>query len=237
MTLRRFAFGLTLLVAGCQSLFEEPRLATVSGNPFGAPSQTRAAKVSYQPADEALSIRVDAVGRRLLQANPESGLNPRTTFFATIGNAARPEVFHMGSGVVYVTDSLVRRCPTDAELAAVLSLELGKMVARREAAATPEMRNPDRLPPIQTPIGNAGQFTNPDLVSHVELAKYEKERPRKQKDVPRPHPESLARGYLEKAGFLAADLETVQPLLQEAQNHATLERQFKGIVSADSWTR
>jgi hypothetical protein len=225
------------LLAGCQTLFEEPELATVSSNPFNVPAETRAAKVSYEPADEAISIRVDAVGRQLLAANPQMGLDRRATFFATIGNVARPEVFHMGTNVVYVTDGLVRRCPTDAELAAVLALELGKMVARREAGARPETRNPERLPPIQVPIGNAAHATSPDLVPQVELAKYEKAHPRVRKDLPRPHPDALARVCLENAGFLAADLEAVQPLLQEAQNHATLEQRFKGLAPPSGWTR
>ena len=69
----------------------------------------------------------------------------------------------------------------------------------------------------------------------VELAKYEKAHTRTPKTLPRPHPEALARGYLESAGFLAADLDSVQPLLQEAQNHVTLERQLKGLNPRSGW--
>lgn len=222
-----------ILATGCHSLFEQPKLATVSANPFGLQAESRAAKINYEQADEAVCMRVDAVGRKLLHANPQMGLNPKATFFATIGKSPHPEVFHIGTHMVYVTDGLVQRCSSDPELAAVLALELGKIVAKREAAASPDMRNPDRLRPIQVPIGNAGQITNPDLVSQVELAKHEKERPKSQKSLPRPHPEALARGYLENAGFLAADLDSVQPLLQEAQNGTTLERQFKGLNPAN----
>lgn len=227
--------ALLIAVVGCLplQLFDEPKTATVSSNPFGLQAHDRSAKVNYQPADEAMATRVDAVARKLLADNPQIGL--RATLFATIGNAPQPEIFHTGPHMVYVTDGLVRRCASDAELAAALAVELSKIVAEREAGASPDMRSPDRLPPIQVPVGNAGQITNPDLVHEVELAKFEKERPRTRRPLPRPDPQQLARGYLEKAGFQSADLDAAQPLLRAAQNNITLERQFKGIA-AGAWT-
>src|SRR5262249_39695897 len=75
--------------------------------------------------------RVDAGGRQLLAANPQVGAKP---LFHTIG-APQPEVFHRGTSDVWVTEGLVRQCATDGQLAALLCLELGKMVAEREAAA------------------------------------------------------------------------------------------------------
>src|SRR5262245_17457014 len=157
MAARRWYLGIVCCWAGCQplQLFEEPKIATVSSNPFGLQAENRAAKISYQPADEALATRVDSVGRKLIAANPQIGL--KSTLFATIGKAAQPEIFHVGPNMVYVTEGLVKRCPTDAELAGVLALELGKIVADREVAASPEMRNPERLAPIQVPIGNSVQ--------------------------------------------------------------------------------
>jgi hypothetical protein len=206
----------------------------VSSNPFGLQESRRTAKVNYQPADEALALKVDSVGRNLLAANPQLGL--KTTLFATIGNAPQPEIFHTEGGRVWVTEGLVQRCATEGELAALLALELGKIVADREAAASPQMRDPERLPPIQVPIGNAGQITNADLVHEVELAKFEKQRPKRQRTLPRPDPQQLARGYLEKAGYQTADLDSVQPHLQAAQQNMTLERQFKGTLLPNAWT-
>lgn len=236
MTLSRWSFGFACLLAGCQpvQLFQEPKTATVSSNPFGLQETRRSAKVSYQPADEALATKVDGIGRKLLAANPQLGL--KTTLFATIGNAPQPEIFHTSAGMVYVTEGLVTRCAAEGELAALLALELGKIVADREASASPQMRDPERLPPIQVPIGNSGQVTNPDLVHQVELAKFEKQRPRRQRTLPRPDPQQLARGYLEKAGYQTADLDSVQPLLQAAQQNMTLERQFKGMLLPNAWT-
>jgi hypothetical protein len=236
MAARRWLLCIVCCWAGCQplQLFEEPKIATVSSNPFGLQAENRAAKISYQPADEALATRVDSVGRKLLAANPQIGL--KSTLFATIGKAAQPEIFHVGANMVYVTEGLVKRCPTDAELAGVLALELGKIVAEREVAASPEMRNPDRLAPIQVPIGNSVQSAGSDLTYQAELARFEKERPRRRNNLPRPDPDRLARGYLDQAGFQSSDLDAVQPLLRAAQSNATLERQFKGTVSPGAWT-
>ena len=236
MAPRRWFLGVACCWAGCQplQLFEEPKIATVSSNPFGLQAETRAAKVDFQPADEALAVRVDSAGSKLVAANPQIGL--RTTRFATIGKAPQSEVFHVGANMVFVTEGLAKRCSTEAELAAVLALELGKIVAEREAAASPEMRNPERLAPLQVPIGNAGQFTNPDLTYQAELAKFENERPKRRTNLTRPDPDRLARGYLDQAGFQAGDLDAVLPLLRAAQNNTTLERQFKGTISPGAWT-
>lgn len=234
MAVSRWSFGVVCLLAGCQHLFQEPQTATVSSNPFGLQETRRAAKVSYQPADEALALKVDSVGRKLLAANPELGL--KRTLFAVIGNAPQPEIFHTDGDRVWVTEGLVKRCAAEGELAALLALELGKIIADREAAASPQMRDPERLPPIQVPIGNAGQVTNADLVHQVELAKFEKQRPKRQRTLPRPDPNQLARGYLEKAGYQITDLDSVQPLVQAAQQNMALERQFKGMLVPNAWT-
>ena len=235
LLVRRSCVALVLGVVGCQplQLFEEPKTATVSSNPFGLQADMRSAKTAYQPADETMATRVYGIGRNLIAANPHLGL--QSTSFATAGNAPQPEVFHTGPHMIWVTEGLVKRCGNDAELAAVLAVELGKIVAEREAAASPDMRSPERLPPIQVAVGNAGHFTNPDLVHEVELAKFEKERPRNRKPLPRPDPNQLARGYLEKAGYQPSDLDAAQPLLRAAQNHITLERQFKGTTTG-AWT-
>jgi len=227
--------GLLFALAGCLplQLADEPKTATVSSNPFGLQAPHRSVKVAYQPADEAMATRVDGIARKLLAENPQIGL--RSTLFATIGGAPQPEIFHTGPHMVYVTDGLVRRCASDAELAAALALELGKIVSEREAGASPDMRSPDRLPPMPVPVGKSGQFTSPDLIQEAELAKFENERPRTRRPLPRPDPQHLARGYLEKSGYQSSDLDAIQPLLRAAENNITLERQFKGMA-AGGWT-
>ena len=234
--MRSWRLSAVCLLGGClpMQLTQEPKTATVSSNPFNLQAESRGGKASYQPADESMATYVDGVARKVLAANPQTGL--KTTLFATIGNTPQPEIFHTGPNMVYVTDGLVRKCASEGELAALLALELGKIVSEREAVASPQMRDPDRLPPIQVTIGNAGQFTNPDLVHQVELAKYEKERPKARRALARPDPNQLARGYLEKAGYQTGDLDSVQPLLQAAQSNITLERQFKGVIAPNVWT-
>jgi hypothetical protein len=221
------------ILAGCQS-FQEPKTAIVSSNPFGIQADNKIGKANYQQADEGIATRVDAAGRKLLAANPETGLQ-RSLYFAAIGNAPQPEIFHVGQNMVFVTDSLVTRCQSEAELAALLALELGKIISEREAAVLPEARNSERLPPIQVSIGNATQGTDFDRVRDAELARFEKERPRNGKRLPRPDPEQLARGYLQRAGYQSGDFDAALPLMRATQNNATLERQFKG-VTATGWS-
>src|SRR5207237_1039878 len=98
------------------------------------------------------AARVDIVGRRIIAANPQVGAKP---MFATIG-APEPEIFHRGTSDVYVTEGLVKQCSTDGQLAAILCSELGKVVAEREALSPPRTRRPERTPPADVPIGNAG---------------------------------------------------------------------------------
>src|SRR4051812_17171997 len=70
------------------------------------------------PASTEAAARVDAIGRRILAANPEVGARP---LFRTVGSP-QPEVFHRGTTDVFVTEGLVKQCPTDGQLAAILCL-------------------------------------------------------------------------------------------------------------------
>src|SRR4051812_40533163 len=137
------ALGLALvLLGGCLplDLFKDgPALDQVPSEPFPAPAAaTRRAKVNYAPAAQDAAMRVDAAGRKLLAANESLGVQP---LFATIG-ASDPEVFHLDGSMIYVTEGLVRQCRSDAELSAVLALELGRLVGEREANTRREVRDP-----------------------------------------------------------------------------------------------
>jgi hypothetical protein len=212
---------------------DNPGTALVPTSPFGnppAPPHT-VTKVSFGPASREMALRVDRVGREVLAANPQIGFRP---LFATIG-APQPELFHQGTDVVHITEGLAKQCQNDGQLAALLSLELGKMVAEREAMASPRMRNPERRPPMDVPIGNAGQFSAPDLTRVAELAPYDHERQRAAKRFPPPDPTKLARGYLEKAGYSRADLDAVAPLLAEAERNCALEKQINVTTPPSAW--
>jgi len=233
---RFVVFLLLFSVAGCNpmQLFDGDKTTSmVANNPFGAepppPAQTKA---NYAPASQEVSLRVDKVGRDILAANPQIGLKP---LFGTIG-AEQPEVFHVDSSLIYVTEGLVKQCPSNPELAAVLSVELGKMVAEREARTSPDVSNPDKLPPIRVSVGNNSQGKETDFTTLSEMGRFEKANPKvASRNLPRPDPMKLARGYLEKAGYQATDLDAVSPVLEAADKNIALERHFKGALPQSPW--
>ena len=196
--------------------------APLAGTKWTAPERS----VSNAPAMKASSERVLQVGQRLILANPQIALRP---LFITVG-VPHPEVFHKGGALggcqVVVSEGIVNKCPSDAELAAVLALELGKFVSEREAMASPAARQPtERIPPGES-IGNdsGGPFGSSDGTRMMELANRETRiRKLAAKSGP-PDPKVLAGKYLAKAGYEAASLEQVAPLLRQAEDHYSLEK-------------
>jgi hypothetical protein len=220
----RAAWLLVLPLAAGPGCLNEAGTPLVPADPFHQAAVTPPrVPVTYAPPSLAAANRVQEVGQRLWLANKQAGLRPQ---FRTIG-APAPEIFHVGTSEVDLTEGLVNQCRTDAELAAVLASELGKMVAEREALAGPQTRSPDREPPPEVRIGNDSNSAlgGPDLTRLAELGKFEKER-RRPAAGPPPDPQVLARGYLVKAGYAEADLERVKPLLQAAAANSTFEKQM-----------
>ncbi len=225
-------------LGGCtqlEGLRPDSDLAQVPTSPF-APTAVHTAKrsrLNFTPAAQDVAWQVDAVGRKLLSSNPQAGLQP---LFATIGGAAEPEIFHSDLSMVYVTETLARQCHGEAELAAVLASELGKMIAQREAATARSARVAEPALPIGLPVGGQGNPLAADPTYFVEIAKYDREHPKaaRAKALPPPDPRRVARTLLEKAGYAPADLDTVAPVLAAAERHCTLERQFKGVVAPDA---
>jgi hypothetical protein len=212
-----------LLAAGCVP--NESTTQLVPANPFhSGPVLQPPRQVSYSPAAEETARRVGLIGQKLLAANPQLGVRP---LFRTIGSP-EPALFHVGTTQVCITEGLVKQCTTEGQLAAVLCAELGKMVAEREALAGPQARSPERQPPIDLRIGNdsGGSYGAPDLTHLAELGKYEQERGRPRTPAALPAPQALARTYLMKAGYHAADLDVIAPLLQAASVNTQLERQL-----------
>jgi hypothetical protein len=227
--------GALALCAGCTnltSLVKDEPTEQVASHPFGG-EQPRPAptKVSYAPAAQEVAFRVDRVGQELVGANPQAGLRP---IFGTIG-VPTPEIFHVGTTTLYVTEGLVKLCPTDRELSAVLASELGRMVAEREAAVSRKIRDPDVPAPAPLPIGGHGYAGDSDPSLVFEMSKYETRHPRQHKPLPRPDPVVVAKTLLEKAGHQPSDLDAVQPILQAAENNITLERQIKGLPPSSGW--
>jgi hypothetical protein len=208
---------------GCVSW--EANTTLVPSNPFGSLPPPQTAHPALAPASLQAAARVDGLGRKILAANPQTGVEP---LFRTIG-APQPEIFHRGTVEVDITEGLVNQCPSDGQLAAVLALELGKMISDREAVAGPQARTSEREPPMEVRIGsdNGGAFGPADQLHRAELAKYDKERRQRAAGAATPpDPQVLARGYLLKAGYTAADLDAAAPLLHSAAENNTFAKQL-----------
>jgi hypothetical protein len=221
------------MLAGCFGQKETTQL--VPESPFGkaqpAPGIQRAA---HSPASVETAARVDRLGRQILAANPQIGIKP---LFVTIG-APQIELFHRNTSELTVTEGLVRQCATEGQLAAILCVELGKMVAEREALAAPQARRPDRQPPPDLRIGGEdNMFGPPDLTHQAELAKYDPPRRRDTTPPALPDPQQLARLYLTKAGFTAVELDQAAPILGMAQSSSVFEKQLTQPGPARPWTR
>jgi hypothetical protein len=225
--------SLTLACGGCATdnlpawLNPNAPINTVPDQPFGGVPATPPPGVTRAPATEAVTRRVNDVGQRLLVANAELPVHPA---FLGVGSPD-PQVFHRDTTSIFVSDGLANRCTTDAQLAAVLANELGKMVSTREALLALKARRAENDTPVSLPIGNdsGGTFGPADGTRLAELGKHEqvirRGGPGSAPATPL-DPGLLARTYLKKAGFATTDLDDVTPLLREAAQHNEIEKQF-----------
>jgi hypothetical protein len=224
MTLRVLAALPLLLGFGCVD--ESRPLLVAPGESVPQGRLSRSPKINLgSEVDPATTKRVLAVGGKLIDANPQAGIRP---MFITVG-APHPEIFHKGGGTrhyqIFVSEGLVKRCQSDEQLAAVLALELGKIVSARESRLGPSRPDSFRLPP-DVPIGTdaGGTFGPADGTRMMEHARLDPKRPRPGKPSAPATPEALARTYLGKAGFAAATLADVGPLLRQAEEHYQVEK-------------
>ncbi len=223
-----FLWGILLTGLGCMSQSTE----TVPSNLFNkAAPEPAPRRVNFAPAAPEVSMRVDCIGRKILAANPQIGMKP---IFATIGDP-KPEIFHQGTSMVYVTGGLVGMCQTEGQLAALLSQELGKMVRDREARTTPATREPGGLPPVEVVMGQAGGYPAPDMSHVAAMARFEQKHPR-HPNPPTLDPRALAQTYLEKAGYHPSELPGISPLLDAADKNFNWERQIRGGPGQGHWT-
>jgi hypothetical protein len=169
--------------------------------------------------------RVYAVGQTILVKNPQLGLRP---LFTAIGSPEET-IFHSGFSHIYISEGLIQKCKTDSELAGVLCLELGKMVSEREAQIVLQNRDDEREPLFPPRLPDVvGGGMSADMTSQAELARYQKEYPKKRVGNPTPPPDSkeLAARYYTNAGYVAADLTKIEPLLRTAERNPKFEKQL-----------
>jgi hypothetical protein len=226
-----------LMLTGCVSLphwWDAEPTTQVTNHPLvdQQAKVVQRAKIDGRKASPEIAQRVDKAGQKLVDSNPQLG----RPLFATIG-APEPEIFHVNADMLYITEGLVKMCPTEVELSAVLATELGKMVSEREAKVPQDLREPEPLPPISLPIGSNGYSPANDPSHMIEMAKFEKRYPKKRPQITRPDPRKVAESVLEQAGFRAADLNLVQPILHAADRNCALEQQLKGVPPATNWQR
>lgn len=211
--------GLLFAVLGCQ--------AHQTSRPI-APTDVMRVQVDPKllQANLEACTRVFTVGQKILAANPEL---PQRLLFRAVGHP-QPEIFHQGNSSVVVTQKLVEMCATEGELAAVLCVELGRMVAEREALAPLEARRPIPRSPIDhVDFRATAGVANPDELRLREQAHYEAEQRKQAREIVLPDPMELARKYLLKAGYSVEEIDRVKPILRSAAENSTLEQQMRSI--------
>lgn len=206
---------LPLAVAGCVGDdFNRDALY----NPFRT---DRRSEAKGPVASAQAATRVHAVGREVIAAN---GADFRDKpVFMTVG-LTEPMIFHRQSGDVVISEGLVQRCGTDAELAAVLCHELGK-VAAEQAERGPPPAETD-LPPAPAPGLIGGP--DPDMTRRAEEALYDRRRPRANGRAAKPDPQALAKSFLTKTGHTADDLARMEAVLREAEENAEKREFMRG---------
>jgi hypothetical protein len=202
---------------GCVPMQLQTPTTLVPTNPLTPPTQ--GPEVPREMNDEAK--RVAEVGQKLLAANPNLQLKPTFVFLCQPG----VEIFHQGNQAVMITDGLAKQCTSEEQLAALLSLELARMVVERTTAEQFTPRNADTPPPMDVRIHDYnGAYGSDDGCQLALLAKWEAGE--RQRFSRRLSPELLAQQYLAKANYPGRALDEVAPLLKSAEGQTQLEKQF-----------
>lgn len=216
---------LALALCGCQDsrFFRSAR--SFVGQPVEVPD---AKEASIQSA-----ARVDQVGRQILSANIFCGVDPG---FQTLGSR-EPILFHRGQQSVFISDSLVDRCQTDEELAAVLCHELGKMVAEKRNAA--RMGYSDPIMDITLTNSGEAQGITGDQFRLAELAAIEKRTPKKVVDrvlSETTDPRRIAIDMLKTTGFDERNYSKGEQLLRGLNKNRDIVKQLDGGAAKPEWS-
>lgn len=191
------------------------------------PASTIVQTPAVTEANTQASLRVDTVGRKVVAANP--GL-PCQPVFRTHG-AKTIELFHAVNGehtVITITEGLVDRCSTDAQLAAVLCHELARIASEKDMLARAGARPEGYRPPADVPVGNDGSIdgSTADQTRLAELAK--DTRLWQQRHGGISDPAALTRTYLSASGYSPDLADTVPELTKGMATRNTLEKLMTG---------
>lgn len=208
-----------LMVAGCLPIDVRKMLD-------GAPNFD---SKSVPPATLAVAERVETLGRKIIAQNTFTGIEPQ---FMTVG-VKESVLFHNGTEQLYISEGLVAKCKTDADLAAVLCAELGQMVAeKRTAKAVGRDVDPIKDASHGAPVLGGGTPVDPGR--EAELALREQRHPRGADAL---DAAKTARELLTGAGFGPADLDRVGPLLKQSDRGEKLRKQMSTPAPAPKWER
>jgi hypothetical protein len=184
------------------------------------------------PASLEVAERVELVGRKVVAGNTFMGIEP---LFSTVG-VKESVLFHRGTEHLFISEGLVEKCKTDAELAAVLCSELGQMVSEKRTAKAVG-RDVDPIPDSTHGAGPFPGGSAHDAGRMAELAFHEKQHPR---GAARPDPidaAKTARELLSGAGYSPAELDRVEPLLKQSDRGEKLKKQMGGSAPAPDWKK
>lgn len=221
--LAALAAGCALVSIGCVHDGEGSVWKQLTGSEPKNRVATPAPK-TLPPASMRTATRVELVGRKVIEQNTFSGVEPH---FMTIG-IKEAALFHRGANDLIISEGLVEKCGTDAELAAVLCSELAQMVMEKRMA---KALNREEEPAAGTntsgplfPDGTASEVSKPERP-----APQEKSGPPR---VERPDAGRIARDLLSGAGYNPMELDRVQPLLKPSERGEKLRKQMGASAPA-----
>jgi len=179
--------------------------------------------------------RVETLAKRIVSQNPFTGIEP----IVYVLGVKESVLFHRGSQELFISEGLVKKCKTEAELAAVLSTELGQMMAeKRSVARTADDR--DTIPSSALPGGISVAGGAPaDLGREAEVAFHERRHPRSARsDAAKGDTVAkLARELLKGAGFDEAEFDRVKPLVQQSERGTALRKQMSNSAAPPTWDK
>jgi hypothetical protein len=187
---------------------------------------------NYPKPDIAVAERVETVGRRVIAQNTFPGVDP---LFHTIG-LQDSMLFHRGTGELFVSEGLAKKCKTDAELAAVLCTELGNMVSEQRAARRVG-KDRDPIPDVSAKGNQMAGGIDADQTRLAELARHEQRygRPKYGEDTTPVDPTQMARDLMRGAGFDPTEVDRVAPLVRESGRGDAIRKQMSGSAAPPSW--
>ncbi|HEX4610641.1 MAG TPA: hypothetical protein VH092_20795 [Urbifossiella sp.] len=177
------------------------------------------------PASIQTATRVNLLGKKILDQNTFTGLDP---LFNTV-NIKDAALFHRGPAQLYISEGLVEKCKSESELAAVLCSQLGQMMAEKRRAANVG-KDKDGIQGVDLPGANGFESAKA-----TEIARQDS--PARPFTADEMNAELLARGLLRGAGFDPLELERVQPLLRQSDRGDAIRKQIAGSAPDPKWDR